>query len=194
METLQALIEQYGYVAVFLGCLVEGETVLVLGGFAAHMGYLKLPLVIATAAVAGFLGDQALYWIGRRWGDRVFDRFPALAALRPRAKALVDRYGAWAAFGVRFLVGMRLAGAISIGAAGFPQHRYVPANAAGAIVWAVLVCGAGYAFGQAFTLFLARARHLELGAFAVVAVIALGAVIALRKRRRQWAAGASAPR
>ena len=185
METLQSLIESYGYVAVFLGCFLEGETVLVLGGFAAHMGYLSLPLVIATAAVAGFVGDQVLFWIGRRWGEKIFASHPKLAALRPRAKQLLDRYGAWAAFGLRFVIGMRLAGAISIGAAGFPERRFLPANAAGAIVWAIVIGSAGYAFGQAFTLFLERARHLELAAFAVLAAIAAATVYALRKRRRK---------
>jgi membrane protein DedA with SNARE-associated domain len=185
LESLQSLIEQYGYFAVFFGCFLEGETVLVLGGFAAHMGYLSLPGVIATAAIAGFVGDQVLYWIGRRWGDTIFARYPKLAALRPRATQLLDKYGGWAAFGVRFMVGMRLAGAIAIGAAGFPQRRYLPANAAGAVVWAVLIGSAGYAFGQAFTLFLERARHLELAAFVVVAAIAVVTVHFLRRHRRK---------
>jgi len=193
LETLQSLIEHYGYLAVFVGCVLEGETVLVLAGFAAHLGYLSLPAVIATAAIAGFIGDQVLYGIGRRWGERIFASHPTLAALRPRAKELVDRHGAWAAFGLRFLVGMRLAGAIAIGASGFPQRRYLPANAAGAIVWAVLIGCAGYAFGQAFTLFLERARHLELAAFAVLLALGSVTVFMLRRRKRQWA-GASAPR
>jgi membrane protein DedA with SNARE-associated domain len=184
LDTLQSLIEQYGYVAVFAGCFLEGETVLVLAGFAAHLGYLSLPVVIATAAVAGFVGDQLLYWIGRRWGERIFANHPKLAALRPRATQLIDRYGTWAAFGLRFLLGMRLAGAIAIGASGFPQRRFLPANAAGAIVWAVLIGCAGYAFGQAFTLFLERARHLELAAFAVLLAIGAGTVYFLRRHRR----------
>ena len=185
MEHLQSLIEQYGYLAVFVGCLLEGETVLVLAGFAAHLGYLSLPLVMGTAAVAGFLGDQALFAIGRRWSEAIFARFPRLAAARPRATALLDRHGAWAAFGVRFLVGMRLTGAIAIGAAGFPPLRFAVANAAGAIVWAIAIGGAGYAFGQAFTLFLERARHLELAAFGVLAVIGAVVVMVLRRRARR---------
>ena len=85
MDTLQALIEQYGYLAVFVGCFLEGETVLVLGGFAAHLGYLSLPIVIATAAVAGFIGDQALFAIGRRWGDAGLRALPEAGAPRSRA-------------------------------------------------------------------------------------------------------------
>lgn len=189
MDTVQAFIEQYGYVAVFLGCLAEGETVLVLGGFAAHLGYLALPAVIGTAAVAGFLGDQVLYMIGRRWGDAFFERFPKFKKARPHAKRFLDRFGAWAAFGIRFMVGMRIAGVIAIGAARFPRGRFAAANAAGALVWATLGAGAGYLFGQAFTLFLERARHYELAAFLVLAVAGAAAVVLMRsRRRRRWLA------
>ena len=185
MEIVQTLIEQYGYLAVFVGCLLEGETVLVLAGFAAHLGYLSLPVVLGIAAVAGFTGDQILYTIGRRYGDRVFERFPRLALARPHAARLAHDYGAWAAFGVRFLVGMRLVGAITIGAIGLSPARFMMANAAGAIVWALAIGGAGYAFGQAFTMFLERARHLELAAFAVLAVIGVIAVVLLRRTERR---------
>jgi membrane protein DedA with SNARE-associated domain len=186
VETLQGFIEHYGYVAVFLGCLLEGETILVLAGFAAHMGYLSLPAIIGTAAVAGFVGDQALFTIGRRWGDALFARFPSLGSARQRAATFLDRHGAWAAFGIRFMVGMRLAGVIAIGAAGFPPSRFLPANAAGAVVWSVLVGGAGYAFGHAFTVFLERARHLELAAFAVLGAAAVVAVVVVRWRARRF--------
>jgi membrane protein DedA with SNARE-associated domain len=182
METLQSLIEQYGYVAVFLGCFIEGETVLVLAGFAAHLGYLAFPAVVATAMAAGFLGDQVLYFVGRRYGDRVFERVPFLARARPHAVALLDRWGGRLAFLVRFMVGMRIAGPIAIGAAGFPYLRYVFPNAAGAVVWATTIASAGYVFGHAFTVFLERARHYELAAFALLAAVALG-VFAWRRRR-----------
>jgi len=187
VDTVQAFIEQYGYLAVFLGCLAEGETVLVLAGFAAHMGYLALPMVVAVAATAGFVGDQILFAIGQRWGDAFFARFPKLARAKPHAKRFLDRHGAWAAFGIRFMVGMRIAGVIAIGAAHFSRGRFAMANAAGAIVWSVLGAGAGYLFGQAFTLFLERARHYELAAFLVVAAIGAAAVALVRKgRRRRW--------
>ena len=86
MDAVQAFIEQYGYLAVFLGGLGERLTLLVRAGFAAHMGYLALPSVIGVAAIAGFLGDQALYAIGRRWGDAFFRRFPRFAPARNSAR------------------------------------------------------------------------------------------------------------
>ena len=48
------LIQSYGYWAILAGTFLEGETILVLAGFAAHLGYLQLPWVI-LAAFAGSL-------------------------------------------------------------------------------------------------------------------------------------------
>ena len=38
---LEHYIETYGYLAVMIGTFLEGETILVLAGFAAHQGYLQ---------------------------------------------------------------------------------------------------------------------------------------------------------
>jgi membrane protein DedA with SNARE-associated domain len=58
---VESLIEEYGYIAVFVGAFLEGETVLVLAGFAAHRGHLDLPRVITMAMFAGWLGDQLYF-------------------------------------------------------------------------------------------------------------------------------------
>ena len=63
---LAGLIDSYGYLAVFFGALLEGETILALAGLAAFRGYLDLYKVIALAMFAGFLGDQIYFFLGRR--------------------------------------------------------------------------------------------------------------------------------
>ena len=63
---LSGLIEDHGYLGLVLGSLIEGETFVVLAGFAAYRGYLSLPLVIVVATVMNFAWDQLYFWIGRR--------------------------------------------------------------------------------------------------------------------------------
>ena len=46
--SLAELLDTYGYLALVVGTFLEGETVVVLAGFAAHRGYL-----VATAGDAG---------------------------------------------------------------------------------------------------------------------------------------------
>ena len=60
-----------GYLALFLGTVLEGETVVFLAGLAAHHGYLSFQAVVAVAVIGGFLGDQVFLFLGRRYGNRV---------------------------------------------------------------------------------------------------------------------------
>ena len=55
---LESLIETHGYWVLLIGCLLEGETMLVMAGFAAHSGYLDPFVVVAVAAIAAFIGSQ----------------------------------------------------------------------------------------------------------------------------------------
>ena len=64
--TLEYLIHTYGYLAILLGTFIEGETVLIMGGLAAQLGYLRLPWVIAAAFVGAVSWDQLLFVAGRR--------------------------------------------------------------------------------------------------------------------------------
>jgi membrane protein DedA with SNARE-associated domain len=182
--TLQTFIENYGYAAVFAGCFAEGETVLVLAGFAAHLGYLSLPWVMATAAIAGFCGDQLAFFAGRHWGPRLFAWSPRLARARPIIAAKLERHSIWVVFVLRFAVGLRIASPIVIGASGLSAPRYMLPNAAGAIVWAILFGSAGYLFGSAFTAMLEHAKRYEEIGFAVLAVVVV-ALLALRSLRSQ---------
>ena len=67
--SIEALIEEYGYPLILVGSMVEGQPVMVFGGFAAHRGHLQLvPWVILAGAVGNFLGLQGWYLGGRRFG------------------------------------------------------------------------------------------------------------------------------
>lgn len=65
---INGLIEQYGYAALVIGSVAEGETITLLGGVAAHQGLLKFSLVVAAVALGGMIGDQLLYFLGLRFG------------------------------------------------------------------------------------------------------------------------------
>jgi membrane protein DedA with SNARE-associated domain len=124
---------------------------------------------MVTAAVAGFCGDQAAFFAGRRWGPRLLAWSPRLAAAQPVIAEKLERHSAWVVFVLRFAVGLRIASPIVIGASGLSLPRFMLPNAAGAIVWAIGIGSAGYLFGAAFTTMLTHAKHYEEIAFAVLA-------------------------
>ena len=170
---LSALITQYGYPALFAGCLLEGETVLILAGLAAHQGYLQLHWVILIALTGGFAGDQIYFWLGRRHGGWVLSCFPRLVPVLERANVLIARYHELLIMGIRFMYGFRIVGPIALGMSVVPAWRFVLFNALGAAFWALLIGGGGYLFGDALQLMLTNIKRMEVTVFVVVLLVSL---------------------
>lgn len=145
--SLHALLDSYGYLAVFVGTLLEGETILLMAAFAAHGGYLSLSLVMLTALAGGFLGDQFYFYLGKRHGQSLLDRFPSVAARATRVQGLLQRYHMPLIVSIRFMYGLRTVGPVAIGMSGVPWRRFLLLNLIGAALWAVLVSLAGYLMG-----------------------------------------------
>ena len=173
-----------GYLALFLGTVLEGETVVFLAGLAAHHGYLSFQAVVAVAVIGGFLGDQVFLFLGRRSGNRVFTRFPGLATRAPRFQALLRRWDVHAILVVRFLYGLRMAALIVIGSCGINPWRVALFDFIGAVLWALAVAGIGYFAGEVVQHLAGR---LDASAVLVLLVLALFAGTAwnvIRARRR----------
>lgn len=181
---MQQAIEQFGYLAVFIGTFVEGETILALAGMAAAHGYLSLTAIIGVATVGAFLGDQACFYVGRRYGHRILARFPGLAAKAPRVQALMRRWDAPAVIALRFLYGLRVAGPIVIGTCGISPWRLALFNFIGVLIWAPLVAGIGYLAGYALQEWLARFQQVQLALVLIAAAAAGLAWYFVRRRRR----------
>ena len=159
----------YGYLAVFLGTLLEGETILLLGGYAAQRGHLSLPTVMAVAFAGSLLGDQTMFWMGHRYGRRILRKWPGLEPRVARVKPLLDRFGNVFALIFRFFYGLRNITPLAMALGGFPPRRFLALNAVGAGIWAAIVSTVGYVFGDAAKAMLPRTRHYQL--WSVVAVI-----------------------
>lgn len=179
---LNQWIADYGYWAVFAGALFEGETVLILAGFAAQRSILSLSAVVAVAFVGAVIGDQVFFWIGRRFGTALIARRPSLQDPARRVVALLRRHHGWVIVGVRFAYGLRIAGPIVIGASAVPVRRFLLFNALGAAIWAPLVSGAGYLFGGAAAWLIERMGALE--AAGLLLVLIAGATLSWIKHKR----------
>lgn len=180
----QSLIEAYGYLAVFVGAFLEGETILAMGGFAAQRGYLNFSVVVIVALLGGFIGDQAYFFLGRRNGKRILARFPSMARRAAKVDEWLYRYHATLIVAIRFMYGFRIVGPIVFGMGRVPARRFVLFNLIGACIWAVLVAGVGFAFGHALESVLADAKRYELlglGAIALLGIVLWG--VHLYRRR-----------
>ena len=179
------LVESYGYAAVFVGAFLEGETLLALGGLAASRGYLDFVAVTLVALVAGFLGDQFFFFVGRHRGQALLRRFPHWEQRAQRFDALLARWHAPLIVALRFMYGLRILGPVLLGMGRCPAWKFMVFNFVGACLWAPLVAGVGFLFGTMLESALRELQHVELAAFAllVVACLALALVLHVRERR-----------
>ena len=119
--------------------LVPSETLVVTAGVIASSGDLYLPLVILCGALGAFLGDNTVYFIGRRWGDSVKRRFFKSKKAAERlawADRQLDERGGELIVVARFIPGGRTAVCLSAGGLEMPWRRFATFDAIAAIVWA----------------------------------------------------------
>lgn len=179
---ISTFVLSYGYLAVFVGTFLEGETILLAAGFAAHRGLLDWPLVVLIATLGGTLGDQLAFLLGRWKGNALIERFPALAKHKPRVHELLERHAVAFILTVRFLYGLRIAGPLLLGSSRVPALRFAVLKMIGAALWAATITSAGYSFGLAIDAFFADLKRFE--EIILVTILALGALFWLWRKSR----------
>jgi len=179
------MISNYGYGAAVIGALVEGDGVAILAGIAARHGYLLFPLTALCVALGGFIGDQTLFFLGRRYGDGILRRFKHQQQRIDWLHSRIHRHEALWIIGIRFAYGFRLIGPLLIGASGVRPRRFLFYNIIGALLWGFFMTGIGYAVGEILRDFFAEhhvSKRWFIAAGICVVVLFVGVRAVLRRR------------
>jgi membrane protein DedA with SNARE-associated domain len=182
---MTGLVHHYGLVALFLvvalesaGVPLPGETALVAAAIFASRGQLDIAAVIAVAAAAAIIGDNAGYWIGRTGGRKVLERWGPLKRwserVLPWAESFFERHGAKTIFIGRFFSVLRVTAAWLAGISRMPWWRFLLWNAAGGICWALLVGLVAYYVGHAAA--NAIGKYGLIGGAVLVALVLIAAL------------------
>ncbi len=183
-EWFQHFILTYGYPALFIGSILEGDTFVVVAAILATRGYLSLPMVICVAFLGTFAADQFFFTLGKTQGRSFLDKRPSWQPGVDKVKTLLDRYSLLMVVGFRFVYGLRTVAPFVIGMSGFSTPRFILLNAFGAMVWAVVLAVGGYAFGHVLEAFLGDMQQYEMWIFLILALVALGLWLYHHRARR----------
>jgi membrane protein DedA with SNARE-associated domain len=175
------LLANYGYYAVFFAGLLEGETMLLLGAYAVHQGYLHMLPLIACGAAAAFLSDQFYFQLGRRKGSEVLQRHPKLEKRFAKAVDFVDRHPIATVMLMRFAWGLRIVFPVTLGMTKMRTALYVPLSAFAAVVWATTVAYLGAWLTGVLKTVIGNLHHYELYFIALAALV--GLIVAFRHVR-----------
>lgn len=169
--TLEQLVSTYGYAAIGIGTFLEGETILILGGFAAHRGYLELPWVILSAFLGTLIGDQLYFYIGRFKGRGLLEKRPRWKSRSEKVFRLLHTHQIWLILGFRFLYGLRTITPFIVGSSGISPLRFLLLSTIGALIWSIVIGVLGFLFGQTLEVLIGDIKRFELEVFAVLAIV-----------------------
>jgi membrane-associated protein len=130
---------------------LPGDSLLFVAGAVAAVGGMDLYAVMATLVAAALCGDNVNYFVGRWLGPKVF-HYPKSRWFNPahlqRAHDFYERHGGKTIILARFVPIVRTYAPFVAGVGGMPYPRYIGYCVAGALIWVLSLCTAGYFFGN----------------------------------------------
>ena len=181
---LEDLLNTWGYGVVFAAMVLEsaglplpGETVTLLGGYAAGSGHLNLAGVIAAASGGAMVGDSIGYWVGRRAGWPLLLRVGRWLRQSPEQMEtlriqFLNHAGKSVLLG-RFVAVLRVLAGPMAGAVGMPYGRFLVFNCTGALLWATTMVSLAWLGGRwiPFQRMVEGVLEFGIGALVLVALI-----------------------
>jgi membrane protein DedA with SNARE-associated domain len=185
-DEVHRFVVDYGYLAVFLGILLEdfglptpGETMLIAGSVLAARGALDIAWLLPIAWLGAVIGDSIGFFIGAKGGHRILTRYGGRVGITlerlQRVEEFFARYGDLVVVAARFFVILRQLNGIVAGTLEMPWPRFFFYNAIGAALWVGFWGGLTYWLGQRFFKFVHMFGWVwpTLAALGILALIVL---------------------
>lgn len=159
---------------------LPGDSLLFAAGTLHLVIGVPIPVLAAVAFAAAFLGDQVGYWLGSRFGRRLFRDDARVLKTKhlAEAEAFFDRYGGRAIVLARFVPIVRTYVPLVAGMARHTYRHFVAWNLLGGALWVGVLVTAGVLLGHV----PAVANNIELISVAIVAVSVAPMLVSLARR------------
>ena len=195
VETVRHFLIAWGYWAIVVGLVAEdagvplpGETILVFASFLAYKDHeLQIVWIIVTGIAAAVAGDNIGYWIGRKGGRALLEKWGRIFHINKddisAGEDLLKRKGARTIFFARFIWGLRMIAGPVAGTLRMNWWTFLLFNFLGATAWVTAIALLGYAFASQFSTLLGFFKKADIAI--MVAVGALGFYFWHRHKKRQ---------
>lgn len=162
-EYLGLIISTYGtttYLLLFLIIFIEtglvimpflpGDSLIFASGAFAAIGSLNIYLIIILLISAAILGDSVNYWLGNKFGRKLFTREKSKLFNKEhliKTEKFYDKYGSKAIVIARFMPVIRTFAPFVAGMASMKYSKFLLYNVFGGIIWVMIFALGGYFFG-----------------------------------------------
>ncbi|HEV2412987.1 MAG TPA: VTT domain-containing protein [Candidatus Saccharimonadales bacterium] len=139
----------------FVGLILPGDTLLFAAGFLLSQHYLHINIYLfyVLMMLAAILGSNLGYYLGRKFGPKVFAREDSVFLHKEnitRAKKFYKRHGGKTIFLSRFIPTVRTFAPLIAGIGGMTYRRFMFFNVLGGVFWVALITTLGYFLGARF--------------------------------------------
>ena len=134
-----------------VGVLLPGDSLLFTAGFMASQDLLSFPLLVIVCVIAAITGDATGYWLGRRFGRRLYERPNSRFFKQHHLQMAVDFYekhGGKAIVLARFMPIVRTLCPFVAGASAMDYRRFTMFNVLGGLGWGIGLTTGGYVLGN----------------------------------------------
>lgn len=158
---LTEIIQTIGYVGVFamifaesgllIGFFFPGDSLLFTAGFLASVGFFDIRLLALGCFIAAVAGDNIGYYIGHRWGRRLFHKKDSLLFHHDhlmKAEAFYEKHGGKTIILARFVPVIRTFSAVVAGIGKMNFLTFFIFDMIGGLLWAVAIPYLGYYLGK----------------------------------------------
>jgi membrane protein DedA with SNARE-associated domain len=182
---ISAYIEHFTYLGLFvvlmlcgLGLPIPEDVALLAGGYMVHRGITRYPITLAVSLLGVVVGDNSLFFVGRRFGTGFVRYFgigrPGRQVQIERIQKFMQRHGHRAIFYARFLAGLRALIYLSAGSFGVRPGVFLVYDVLGALISVPIVVTLGYIFGKQLEMIV---RYLGGFERLIVVVLILSALL-----------------
>lgn len=158
---LKGLIQTIGYFGVFgivlaesgllIGFFFPGDSLLFTAGFLASQGFFDITILVLGCFIAAVVGDTGGYWIGHKFGRRLFHKEDSLLFHKDhllRAEKFYEKHGGKTIILARFMPVIRAFAPVVAGIGSMKYTTFLFYNIFGGFLWAVCITLAGYFLGS----------------------------------------------
>jgi len=134
------------------GVIFPGDSLLFAAGMLAAQHFFDIRLLVAFCTLAAILGDSTGYWLGAKFGPKIFSREDSRFFRKEyvtRAEAFYEKHGVRTIILARFVPIVRTVAPVLAGIGRMHYRTFLTYNILGALAWAAGLTLLGYTLGTA---------------------------------------------
>ena len=175
---MEALIQDWGYIILFLYSFGGGFVALVVASILAYGGDLNIIFVILTAGVANFIGDQFLFMIARNNKDQAKKLMQKHKRKIAISHLMMRKYGSLVIFLQKYIYGIKTLIPLAMGLTKYDIKRFIFFNVLATILWSLVFGLGAYTLGEVVYTYID-----EFKTYGIIFIIGIVALIAYMLRK-----------